>query len=303
MQHDIDHIYPSFFVLGAQKCGTSTIHNWLAQNPNLCLPEQKESHYFSNELNYKKGLKWYDGWFKGESNKIRVEVDPSYLFIKETASRMRETINSNIAFIIIIRDPILRAYSHYRMSVQRGLESLNFIDAITREKNRLEVDYDNISLLNHSYITRGKYNEQIKHYRTIFPDSKILFLKFNDLFTSKSRLIMYRNICHFISIHPEIKKINLDIQSRPASKSRFIWLSKLIHKNSWLKKNAQKAISSDMYRGRIVSFIDEANKMPDRAYVSFDKSILPDNILEWANKEIVQTSELTNLDLNEWLNN
>jgi hypothetical protein len=52
-----------------------------------------------------------------------------------------------------------------------------------------------------------------------------------------------------------------------------------------------------------VSFIDEANKMPDRAYVSFDKSILPDNILEWANKEIVQTSELTNLDLNEWLNN
>ena len=118
-----------FFVLGVQKSGTTTLHNWLIQNPQICLPKIKETHYFSS--NHSKGIKWYLSQFNDDNRKIKGEVDPSYIYCKDSAMNIKRYIDKP-KFIIIFRKPIDRAYSHYLMSKYRGYESDTFINAIRK---------------------------------------------------------------------------------------------------------------------------------------------------------------------------
>lgn len=302
MKVDNSPICPAFFVLGVQKSGTSTLHNWLNQNPNISLPTLKETHFFSDESHFQKGLTWYNSWFSNNQSKIRVEIDPSYIFVKESAERLSKTVYPAPSFIIIFRDPLTRAYSHYRMSVQRGIESLQFTDALLAEKKRLEHDRDTFSFLNHSYLTRGNYSKQLQHFQRIFPDSNFLFLKFDELFESASRRDMYSKVCDFLSVPADIHNVNLDIISRPASTSKFTWLSRLMHRNSKLKEVIGKLVPSYKFRANLFNFIDESNKTPAKGKTLFNKSKLPQDILDWANHEIEILSGLTKLELTDWLN-
>ena len=119
-----------FFVIGAQKSGTTTIHNWLVQNEQISLPNIKETHFFNH--NYEKGMNWYNSRFK-KKYKIRGEVDPSYLLSKTAALNIKKHFQAP-KFIILLRKPIDRAYSHYLMTKFRGLENKTFYDAINCEK-------------------------------------------------------------------------------------------------------------------------------------------------------------------------
>ena len=73
-----------FFLLGFQKSGTSTIHEWLKQINSITLPDIKETHYFSKKSNYNKGMNWYLENFNISKNTTHLgEIDPSYILIKE----------------------------------------------------------------------------------------------------------------------------------------------------------------------------------------------------------------------------
>jgi hypothetical protein len=76
---------PSFFVVGAQKAGTTTIHQWLSRQPDVCLPAIKETHFFSHRDRFEKGTAWYLAQFEGGgTDRIRGEIDPDYAFIEES---------------------------------------------------------------------------------------------------------------------------------------------------------------------------------------------------------------------------
>ena len=74
---------PFFFVIGAQKSGTTTIHKLLSNSHEVSLPDIKETHFFSNGMIYKKGAEWYQNRFDLKKD-IFAEVDPSYLFFPES---------------------------------------------------------------------------------------------------------------------------------------------------------------------------------------------------------------------------
>ena len=81
-----------FFLLGFQKSGTSTIHEWLKQINSISLPDVKETHFFSKKSNYKKGIKWYLGNFNVYENTTHIgEIDPSYILIKEYLLKIKNT--------------------------------------------------------------------------------------------------------------------------------------------------------------------------------------------------------------------
>ena len=162
----------SFFVIGAQKAGTTSIHNILSKHPKLCLPTIKETHFFSKNENYIKGNKWYYSWFDNMSDKILGEVDPEYLYYPEAAKRIKKNF-TNPKFIVVLRHPMERAYSHYLMSVRRGYETLSFENAIINEQKRLKKGW--FSKQNFSYLDRGNYYNQISNYKSIFPNSKFWY--------------------------------------------------------------------------------------------------------------------------------
>ena len=125
---------PSFFIIGMQKAGTSTLHSLLAQDKQISLPYRKETHFFSR--NYKNGMKWYLNQFKTKSFILRGEVDPSYIFYPNALLNIKRHIK-NPKFILILRKPLDRSYSHYLMSKRRTYEKLSFNEALLIENERL----------------------------------------------------------------------------------------------------------------------------------------------------------------------
>ncbi|NQU67328.1 MAG: sulfotransferase domain-containing protein [Candidatus Marinimicrobia bacterium] len=291
---------PSFFLLGTQKGGTSTIHYWLSQNPHLSLPKLKETHYFSHADRYNLGLEWYYHWFTPKGEKfVRGEVDPSYLFFPKTPSRIKQ-LCSHPKFIIILRDPLKRAYSHYLMSVQRGYESLDFLQALESEETRLQQDKQQFSFEHHSYLSRGNYSEQIMRYKYKFSNSPFLFLRFDDLYSPDSRREMYQNICDFIGVSSKIETIDMDKAIRPASTSRFTFIRDLVYKDIPIRRIGRRLIPFMVFRARILNFLDKLNKKQIGYKMVLDKSSIPSSILRNVNIEIDSVSNLTNLDIGHW---
>ncbi|MBK7727714.1 MAG: sulfotransferase [Gammaproteobacteria bacterium] len=130
---------PSFFVVGAQKAGTTALHHYLARHPDIFLPAIKETHFFDDgHGEYRLGIDHYiEKYFHVDAHYlISGEVDPEYLFFPEVASRIASYC-PNAKLIFVFRDPVARAYSHYQMSFSRGLDQLDFAQAIAREDARM----------------------------------------------------------------------------------------------------------------------------------------------------------------------
>jgi len=292
---------PSFFVIGAQKAGTSTLHTWLSRQPDASLPTIKETHFFCDDDKFSLGPNWYRNQFKKISKTAVVgEIDPEYLFYENSAIRIRSLIE-NPKLIIVLRSPLERAYSHYLMSVQRGLETLSFTQALKEETNRLMADKKNFSKRHHSYMARSRYTEQILRFQTIFPSAEFMYLKFEDLFHQDSCNKIYRQICGFIGIQSEPIRVSASEKINKASATRFGFLQRLVRGKSNLRKIIRPLIYSEQLRFRIKNIIDSFNRAPLLLDIKW-REMVPNQFWAEANSEILKLEALTGLELSTWLN-
>lgn len=177
----IANLAPSFFCVGAQKAGTTALHNYLARHPRIFLPEIKETHFFNDghdawHLGYEHYLRTY---FSGSASYgLSGEIDPEYLFFPESAARIAAHV-PEAKLIFMFREPVSRAYSHYWMSVRRGLEKLDFAEALRMEAERMDLGHKAMS--DFSYAGRGFYFRQLQPYLACFPRENMLFLLSEDL--------------------------------------------------------------------------------------------------------------------------
>ncbi len=300
---------PNFFILGAQKSATSTVHEWLLQHKEISLPIIKETHFFSDIEKYQKGLNWYLNKFDKRNN-FKGEIDPSYLYVEQSILRIKEVYKDfPLKFIILLRKPIERAFSHYLMSKYKGYEDLPFIDAIKAEKKRLLSSANNKKytltkdLSVFSYIDRGNYFSQIKYLKNIFPESEILYIKFDDIVANNKKT--YRKICRFLNITP-FKNIDLNVNSNSSSEPKIKIVRNMIYNDSFLKKTFNFLVTNEDVRQYIKKYIDNKNKKPissDSKRIELSSYIneLPDIYRSWNNNEVVNLEKLIKLDLNKWI--
>lgn len=181
---------PDFIIIGAQKCGTTSLYYYLCQHPTITNAAKKELHYFERaEI---KPLRLYKAAFPlriRNKGKITGEASPEYLFHPWAAKNINKIL-SKIKLIAILREPAERAWSHWRHNIRRGVESLDFHDALNLEEKRIGGDYQKmqsdpnyigLKAYQYSYKFRGKYYNQLKRYYDIFDKDKILILKSDDL--------------------------------------------------------------------------------------------------------------------------
>ena len=294
---------PTFFVVGSQKSGTTTIHDLLIQNKKVSLPEYKETHFFSRD--YDKGMDWYLEQFVNAKYDIRGEVDPSYMFFPNVYKNIQSLINKPIKFIFIFRKPIDRSYSHYTMSHSRGYEDLSFLEAIESEKSRLDNDKNLFSFSNHSYLLRSEYANQISEFFKYFKDSKTLFLKFDDLLEIEKRENMYIEICQFLNVKT-LNKIDFNMNSNKASMYRSKFLRNNLYNDTFLRRLLKKIIFSKKIRNKIRNKLYTINsKTMNRDNLNKEKkeifSQLPKKYISWNNKEVEKLKKITNLDLDDWI--
>jgi len=291
---------PDFFVIGAQKAGTTTLHEILSKETQICLPKIKETHFFSRTDRYQKGFKWYSNQFGNYSNgQIIGEIDPDYSFFPNAPIRMKNA-QLKPRFIFILRNPFKRAYSHYSMSVRRTIEKYDFQKALDLEQERLEDGSDEFSLEHFSYLSRGKYSEQILRYQETFPESKFLFIKFEEMINSSTRKLVYSKIFNFIGITSNLKNNDLDIQSNAASMSKFPFLTKMLYNKSRIKSYIGKFIPNEDTKLKLALFLDKINKKPVKKN-STSVFRIDARYMKQVCREIQRTKLLTDLDVDDWM--
>lgn len=164
---------PDFIIIGAQKSGTSSLFYYLNQHPSLDLSTQKEIHYF--DLNRHRGLNWYKSFFPLKTSKKRTgEASPYYLFSK-TAPRELSKVKPDIKLIVLIRNPIDRAYSQYQMTAKQ-VNDPNYprFEEVIAPGNEMEA--------RRNFLSRGLYALHIKNWFECFERGQFLFIKSEDFF-------------------------------------------------------------------------------------------------------------------------
>ncbi|MCJ7602648.1 MAG: sulfotransferase domain-containing protein [Desulfobulbaceae bacterium] len=295
---------PSFFVVGAQKAGTTTLHDWLAMQPGVSLPTIKETHFFSEAEKFAKGLQWYSQWYKQIStDSIVGEIDPEYMFFPEALDRIHRTIKGTLKFLFLLRNPLDRAYSQYQMSKRRGHEDLSFPEALARENERIHAVDNRFALDHHSYLARGRYCEQILRFKEIFPDSPLMFIKFDDLFLSDKKLKIYAEICDFVGIPANSVVLSEpDKRSNTSSIPRSRLIRNLVYRKYPVKSMIGKLIPSEKLKLYLAQKLDSLNQKPARRTRNECKAKVPATFKHECNHEVSELERLTGLNLADWLN-
>ena len=184
---------PHFICIGTQKGGTTYLHGLLDKHPQVFLSSPKELHYFS--LNYLKGIDWYSSFFDcAKSSQICGEFTPYYLFHPLAPSRINKVLPA-VKILILLRDPVERAVSHYFHSKRLGFEDLSLHEALAEESTRLLNAEESLnsgrphfSHQHHSYLSRSRYESQILRYRETFPESQIKIYRSESLFLDSGKV-------------------------------------------------------------------------------------------------------------------
>ncbi|MGY0391269.1 sulfotransferase family protein [Bizionia sp. KMM 8389] len=283
-----------FFCIGTQKGGTTTLHDILSQHPDLCLPEKKETHFFSDESLYLKGKDFYLKNFKArETAKFLGEVDPEYSYFKASAKRIFDTFGIT-KIVFIIRNPVERAYSQYLMTERRGLENLDFETALETESERIKTVSD---AMHYSYLSRGYYINQLETFEAYFGADNIKIVLFEEFIKDTEGKV--QEISDFIGL-PSYNYIT-DKISNPAAKPRFLAIQKFIYGDNPVKKIIGKFLGSKDFKRKLMLSLESMNlKASKKEKLSADAK--QKIYLKYYAKEVEALEKKLGLNLSIWKN-
>lgn len=232
--------FPDFLVIGAKRGGTTSIYNYLLAHPSVVPPFPRRQrikgvHFF--DVNFRRGVAWYRSHFPTSGSmrgRIVGEASPYYLGHPRAAARARMVV-PEARIILLLRDPVQRAYSHYRERVRNGWEDLSFEDAIAREHARLEGEeelmladerYVSPAHEHYGYLAQGRYPELLERWFSLFPRERIFIGLSEDLYRDPAGL--YADLLRFLGLPAfepdEYRPFNLH-PSTPMPQSMRDWLS------------------------------------------------------------------------------
>lgn len=181
---------PSFLIVGAMKCGTSTLYHTLKRHPLVLPPLRKETHYFTLGRRMGKNEAWYRAHFPlrhtARRGTVTFEATPGYMFDESVAPAIAAML-PDVRLIVLVRDPVERAISHYFHEVRMGRERLPIEEAMALEDDRLAAARSADGSLSEtyyhaSYKKRGRYAEQIARLYAHIPEERVLVLGSHTLF-------------------------------------------------------------------------------------------------------------------------
>ena len=158
----------NFLCVGGAKCATTTLHHWLSANPALCLPLDKEAPIFHRvKSDETVSLELGRAFAHMKAGQIAGKITPHYLVSPGSAPRIAHRF-PNVSIIVLVREPVARAYSHYRMRVRRGEEFRGFEQAVMDELRR------GPGVLEHSYLAGGAWKDLLEPFEEQFSKTLVL---------------------------------------------------------------------------------------------------------------------------------
>ncbi|MEM6392172.1 MAG: sulfotransferase domain-containing protein [Planctomycetota bacterium] len=204
-----------FIICGTQKGGTTALYQHLQAHPDLCLSRRKEVHFFDHPERFKNPAAAYRRYHRQfrpkRPDQLLGEATPSYLYWPGSIQRMHQ-YNPALKPIVVLRNPIERAYSHWNMQRVKGVEPLSFSDAIRAEPDRVGQGDDYADRI-FSYIDRGRYAQQLRHLWEYFPKEQTLILRSEVLKNQPADTLA--EVCSFLLINPLPHVEPINAHARP----------------------------------------------------------------------------------------
>src|SRR6266403_5081591 len=170
-----------FILAGAQKSGTTALHYFLTKHPDIAMGGQQEMHFFDNDamfvadVDYEQLHKHYPLLAPA---KIAGDCTPSYIYHEPAAERIWK-YNPQIKLLILLRNPVDRAFAHWNMQRFKGREPLDFLDAVKAEDKRARGTSPQ-QFRRFAYIGRGLYSQQMERVFKFFPLEQVKVIKFEE---------------------------------------------------------------------------------------------------------------------------
>jgi len=282
-----------FFGIAAPRCGTTWLARCLSQHPDICFSQPKETDFFRKDDLYHKGVDFYNSHFSHYADEGAIgEFSPFYFLSRSAIERMYKNFPSG-KILVLVRDPVERAFSNYIYRKRRGFEK--------------EGVFSNAVRKNDFYLERGMYGKYLEFVYTIFPREQIHVMRYRDI--KKDPLGLLEALYTFLGVDasyvPEDllgKKVNASSQVR----YHWLFINKIINKRKDLKK---KAIGRAILRGlRVLGFHHVAKFVlrKNRAKISkkISEDVLPLSVrkkyLEYFVKDIELLEKLTGRNFEEW---
>ncbi len=299
---------PDFLIVGAAKSATTSLHSYLGEHPQIKMPVQKESWFFSfynKPPNYSSPgvlnnlisdvdtyLKLFDG---AGVNQILGDACPSYLYTYEDTIHNIQQLYSeealeNLKIIISLRDPVSRAFSQYYTFKRRVQEPLSFDQAIKPEvlKRRMQTEWN----IFYDYTGFGLYSKQVEAFQQAFGKERVLVLLFDDLKADFQKEC--RAIYSFLGVDTEVtvddRLKHNSITGEPSLK----WVVAAL-----LSRNKFKRMLSALLPKKVREIIIYIIVKPLLKRKQMDESTYK-YLADFFEKDILKLEKMINRDLSNW---
>ncbi len=260
---------PNFLIVGAAKCGTSSLHKYLEQHPDIFMSKVKEPRFITSQVNpfplngpgdhkvenwYVKNYNDYEKLFEGAEHHPAVgesSADTLY-FYKKSIPIIKQYLGDP-KIIIVLRDPVKRAFSAYQHLVRDLREKLSFEEGLEEEPTRIK---NNWELIYH-YTAVSMYYDAVKAFQENFSSVKVIL---NEDQAKRPQQIT-REIFRFLEVDPNVD-INTDIKYNISGKPKSQWIHQFFFEGNLARRLAQpivRKLFSSETRIKIAQKIQEKN--------------------------------------------
>ena len=221
---------PNLFIIGAGKCGTTTLFNWLSNHPDIYAAPEKEPHYYSvafsggtgpwGALPHISSIEDYRALFSDAGDQAyRMEASASYLYYPGTAEKIKADCPDS-RLVALFRDPVERAVSDYKMQRMLGHETRSFQRTLDEMEDPTKLEY----------LSQGLYSQQLQRYQDVFGREAINILLYEDFFsdpvTGMSSLLGWLGLDEQVPLGLE-KKYNIGGNKVPLNRGLYRFAKKL----------------------------------------------------------------------------
>ena len=285
-----------FFIVGAPKAGTTSLYHYLNEHPKIIMSKEKEPDYFSHEALKNQNIYYYNMQIDTEEkyhslfnlerdDSILGEASVSYLFYEDVPAKIKQ-YNKHAKIIIVLRNPIERAYSHYLMDFRLGLVQNTFEEIIYRDSS-VSKDFE---LHYQQYIEVSQYFSQIERYLKIFGKEKIHIIDYEDL--QKDQEAVLKNIFLFLEVETDYQA-NIKKEYNTFSMSKYSIIN-WFYSFFFFRRIVKFLLPKKMLK-IITTLFFQKNKKP---ILSFDTRFYLQNLFK---KDIQQLGVILNKDFSKWI--
>ena len=243
---------PTFFIVGAARSGTTSLDRYLGQHPEIYITQRKEAHFFAADYFPRSGPgdeglnkriihdeeQYAQLFARVTEEKAIGESSVFYLCFPGIAERIARSV-PDAKILILLREPVERAYSAYMHLVRDGRETLGFAEGLGREEERRQKGFEPMWW----YKELGLYYSQVKHYLDVFGREQVKVLLYNELYTNPGQVL--REVFAFLAVKEDIvidTSVHYNVAGIPKSRKLYTLLDNFIHKPGTLEKRIKSLV-------------------------------------------------------------